>query len=166
MRNLTKLALIAVISAGAMAANSYAASAGPIPSVNGPLIYPGGTPPGGGGGPNCVVLCTPNPSISQLDYQTCSDKLGQLKVVTRDEVAAIGPERRVHLSPLCADPVGRTLTETETRYLDRGNIQGLLTVIAENPVLADTLAQGGYKANDVLGILVGSNAAVLYVHKQ
>ena len=95
----------------------------------------------------------------------CGDKLGQLRRVTSRQVGRIDETDIVHLVPLC-DTVGHTLTETETQYLARGNISGLLTTIGNNPVLMAELTDGGYKANDVLGIALGPNAAILYVHKQ
>ena len=67
----------------------------------------------------------------------------------------------MHLVPLC-DTVNHSLTEEE-RPSPRGNVQGLLPVIAQNDTLMSELDNAGYDANDVLGVAFGPDAAILYV---
>lgn len=116
--------------------------------------------------PVCTALCPP-PALASGDvnYKVCSDKLAQLPKVTIREVRGVDSSDTVHLVPLC-DVVNHSLTAEQTAFLSRGNAAGLLTAIGANRTLDTRLVAGGYRANDVLGILLGPNAAVLYVHKQ
>ena len=162
MRIASKIALVAALTFGVFSTAAFA---------DGPPVWVlvatvGGNNPGTPGNNNCTALCSPPATTaSEVNYHACGDKLGQLRRITSRQVGRIDETDVVHLVPLC-DSVGHTLTETETQYLARGNVGGLLTTIDRNPVLMAELTDGGYKANDVLGIALGPNAAVLYVHKQ
>ena len=162
MRLASKIALIAGLSFG-FTSSTAAFADGPPVFVYSVVV---GTNPGNPGNNNCTALCPPPVSLaSEVNYHACGDKLGQLRRVTGRQVGRIDETDTVHLVPLC-DSVGHTLTETQTQYLARGNVSGLLAVIGNNPVLMAELTDGGYKANDVLGIALGPSAAILYIHKQ
>jgi len=121
-------------------------------------------PPGGGGpggGSNCVVLCGTADVALNKD---CGDNLAKLKHVTGRDILAIG-EQRIHIMPVCDTVNNHSLTQAQLPLQQRGNVDGLRTSIERNPVLMGELSERGYDARDVLGILLGSNAAVLYVHK-
>ena len=114
----------------------------------------------------CTALCPPPTATpGDVNYKVCGDKLSQLPKITSREVRGIGSSDTVHLVPLC-DVVNHSLTAEQTAFLSRGNAAGLLTAIGANRTLDTRLVASGYRANDVLGILLGPNAAVLYVHKQ
>jgi hypothetical protein len=120
----------------------------------------GGDTPGGGS--NCTVLCG-GPAVA-INLKDCSDNLAKLKHITSRDVLSIGGQR-IHVMPLCDTVNNHSLTEAQLPFLQRGNVDGLRTSIEGNPVLMGELLEHGYGSKDVLGILVGSNAAVLYVHK-
>lgn len=122
---------------------------------------PAPNPNSGGGTDACVTACTP--VASNTNYKDCSDHLADLPRITGREIDDIG-QQRVHIAPLC-DFSLQALTDQQLHYLQRGNVAGLEADIAGNPVLMAQLTSHGFKPRDVLGILVGSNAAVLYVHK-
>ena len=48
----------------------------------------------------------------------------------------------------------------------RGNVSGLLVPIGKNAQLMAALTASKHVPNDVLGINIGKNAVILYVHKQ
>ncbi len=121
--------------------------------------HPCGGP--GGGQDACVTGCTPVAAIT--NYKGCSDHLADLPRITGRQIDDIA-EQKVHLAPIC-DYSNTALTDQQYHFLQRGNVSGLEADIAGNPVLMNQLASHGFQPRDVLGILLGSNAAVLYVHK-
>jgi len=96
--------------------------------------------------------------------QDCGDKLGNLRRVTVGQVRRIDENDQVHLVPLC-DTVNRSLTQQQLNYLARGNVQGLIPTINDNDTLMAELEDHGYEANDVIGIALAPDAAVLYVSR-
>ena len=96
--------------------------------------------------------------------QDCGDKLGNLRRVTIGQVRRIDENDKVHIVPLC-DTVNRSLTEQQWNYLARGNVQGLIPAIDDNDTLMAELEDRGYEANDVLGIALAPDAAILYVSR-
>lgn len=121
-------------------------------------------PKGGEPGPDlCTAACIALPTPPKTDlFAACSDKLADLPRVTQRQVRGIGPTHVVHLVPLC-DIRNHTLTREETTYLSRGNVSGLIPAIAQNRVLMAALGGRGYDANDVIGVALGPDAAILYV---
>lgn len=97
-------------------------------------------------------------------YQICGDQLGSLRRVTVGQIRRIHDGETVQLVPLC-DTVNRTLTEQRQTYLARGNVQGLIPVIDSNDTLMSQLEDNGYEANDVIGIALARNTAILYVSR-
>ena len=154
---------------------SSAAFAAPPPASTHPLPDVPGNPGDPGG---CTALCSPdkpgdpgdpgvpgNPDKFGLAYQVCGDKLAQLRKVTVGEVKSITDSAAVKIVPVCENRA-KSLSEAETKFVERGNVAGLTTAIAGNQILVSELADSRYQANDVIGIVVNGPAAVLYVHKQ
>ncbi|MEO8757607.1 MAG: hypothetical protein ABI398_07625 [Devosia sp.] len=95
---------------------------------------------------------------SRDDYliQICQGILArQPHIVRKEAVAAIGPDARVTIHPLCMD----------IDIQDLGNAAGLGKTIARNPNLAAALARRGWRGDDVTGIVIHGNAVDLYVHR-
>lgn len=158
MRNLLTLAGVAAIALTLAVGSASAARVIPTPP---PPTNNGG---GNNGGNVCTVLCIQLPHrISFHDYQICSDKLAQLGRVTPRQIAGVVDGHKVHVVPLCDTTTNHSLTQPEQAFLARGNIQGLLPVIAANPVLVSKLDESGYKTDEVLGVKYASNATLLYV---
>lgn len=112
----------------------------------------------------CVALCPPPVAAAETpNFKGCGDKLASLPRVTRGEIEAVDRRDRVHLVPLC-DLVNRSLTAEQKTVLSRGNVQGLLRAIGNNPTLRAGLSRSHYAANDVIGVALGQNMVVLYVN--
>ena len=153
MRSNSTVALIVALSVGLLSTAAFAAST--QPRTNGSTV-PGGNPN------TCTVLC-PIPGDAEVSVRDCSDKLKDLRRITASQVRRIDDQDVVHLVPLC-DTIGHSLTEGEREYLARGNVSGLIPVIGRNPVLLAELDDRGYAPDDVIGIALGVDAAILYVH--
>ena len=153
MRSNSTVALIVALSVGLLSTAAFAAST--QPRTNGSTV-PGGNPN------TCTVLC-PIPGDAEVSVRDCSDKLKDLRRITASQVRRIDDQDVVHLVPLC-DTIGHSLTEGEREYLARGNVSGLIPVIGSNPVLLAELDDRGYAPDDVIGIALGVDAAILYVH--
>jgi len=189
MKNLTRFAFIAALSLGMLATAADAARTFPKPP-------PGTTPdnvsdlcvtlcievpppPPPDCGPHRVIILQrelgtittnpPPPTVcggkGTAALQDCGDKLGNLRRVTVGQVRRIDENDKVHLVPLC-DTVNRSLTEQQRNYLARGNVQGLILTISHNDTLMAELENNGYEANDVIGIALAPNAAILYVSRR
>jgi hypothetical protein len=183
MRKLAGLTLVAALAVAALSTSAEAARVLPPP--------PSGS--NGNGNPTCVVDCLviANPNDPRLDcirrgsggetlttlsrtirrpckpspeVIACGRKLGDLRRVTVRQVSRIDHSDKVHLIPIC-DTVHRSLTETEMSYLARGNVQGLIRPIGHNATLAAALDDGGYRADDVLGIVLDPHMVTLYVSR-
>jgi hypothetical protein len=98
------------------------------------------------------------------DVQACGQKLGNLRRVTVSQVRRIDNGDSVHLVPIC-DTVHRSLTEEEMSFLARGNVQGLIKPIGQNDTLEAALDDGGYRADNVIGIVLDPQAVTLYVSR-
>jgi hypothetical protein len=185
MRRLTGFALAASLS---LVLLSTAANAAAIGVFRGPS--PGSN---GNGAPACTVDCVPLPSAivvpprldcaapvrlnslanrvivrrpckPGINATACGQKLGNLRRVTVSQVRRIDDSDHVHLVPIC-DNLNRSLTEQEMSFLARGNVQGLLRPIGQNATLEAALADGGYRADDVIGVVLNPRAVTLYVSR-
>jgi hypothetical protein len=103
--------------------------------------------------------CKPSPEVV-----ACGRKLGNLHRVTVGQIARIDELDKVRLVPIC-DTVHRSLTEEEMGYLARGNVQGLIRPISRNDTLSAALDDGGYRADDVIGIVLNPRMVTLYVSR-
>ena len=90
---------------------------------------------------------------------SCSEEMGTLRPVAKQEIRAIGAEVGVRLKPVCQH-LG---SGGEARASGNGAV--LVEVIGRNPVLVAALAEDDYLPKDVVGIAFGRNAVFLYVHK-
>jgi hypothetical protein len=181
MRKLAGLTLVAALAVAALSTSAEAARRAAPPMSN------------GNGDPACVVACITiaNPNNPRLDcirrgsggetlttlsrtirrpckpspdVVACGRKLGNLRRVTVGQVGRIGQSDQVRLVPIC-DTVHRSLTEDEMSYLARGNVQGLIRPISRNDTLSAALDDGGYRADDVLGIVLDPHMVTLYVSR-
>jgi hypothetical protein len=180
MRKLAGLAVIAALTIAAASTRAEAARLLPAPSGgngNGPPVCvvacPPPTPPradcirrGPAPGETLTTLsrtirrpCKPGPEVV-----ACGRKLGNLRRVTVGQVGRIDHNDSVRLVPIC-DTVHRSLTEEEMGYLARGNVQGLIRPISRNDTLAAALEDGGYRADDVIGIVLNPRMVTLYVSR-
>lgn len=164
-----RIAALAAISALlAISAIPTTANAMFQPAPGNTVVCRGANCGGGGGGgtdTNCAAICGTPEIANTAVYRDCSDHLANLPHLTKRDVMDIGRGQRLHLAPVCELNAGHSLTDQQIRYLQRGNVTGLDSAIAANPFLMNELSQHGYKVHDVLGLLVGNNAAVVYVHK-
>ena len=120
-------------------------------------------------GPNttdlvCVATCPPRHADS-VTQPNCSDKLMRLPHLTARDILAVGEDQRLHVAPICDLIANHSLADARTHDMGAGNVAGLRAAIERNPLLMNELSSHGYDSNDVFGILIGVNAAVLYVHK-
>jgi len=163
MRIAAFAAVSALLALSAVPAGAYAMF---IPGPTNNVVCRGVNCGGGGsGGSTCAAICGTPEIAKDAAYKDCSDHLANLPPLSKRDVFAIGPEQRLHLSPVCENYADRDLTAKQVNYLERGNVAGLEAAIEANPVLKAELASHHYKVGDVLGLLVGDNAVVLYVHK-
>jgi len=192
MRKLAGLALIAALSIAAVSTSAEAARVirGPVTGSgsngNGDptcvvdcivIANPGNPPPRADcirrapGGATLTTLAGTSVTIrrnpcagASHDVVACGRKLGGLRRVTLSQVLRIDDSDKVHLVPIC-DTVHRSLTEDEMTYLARGNVQGLIKPIGQNQTLEAALDDGGYRADDVLGIVLDPHMVTLYVSR-
>jgi hypothetical protein len=79
----------------------------------------------------------------------CSDSLGMLRAVHKDDVMDVDFDNTVVIRPVCLDD-----------HLS-GNASGLRGIIGRNDAMSMALANDGFAANDVVGIQFGANGSVL-----
>ncbi|HYP04734.1 MAG TPA: hypothetical protein VER03_00755 [Bryobacteraceae bacterium] len=98
-----------------------------------------------------------------MAHLKCGDKLGQLGNVTPEIVGAIAGET-VKVVPVCQ--YSSLVGEQSPDLLHAvGNAGGLHPSIGANPVLDGALDGRGYNEDHVVGLALGDNTVVLYVHK-
>jgi hypothetical protein len=85
----------------------------------------------------------------------CDAKIGDLAKVTAKQIGTVNGRDAVDVVPVCVD---KNLIEQQL------GVEGLRNAIAQNDKMDQALGQGGYGADDVVGVIVGRKAAVLYVH--
>lgn len=94
----------------------------------------------------------------------CASPLGHLPDVSEREVRSVDRQDRIKLIPIC-DRMDASLTQAQVNLGLTGNAETLVPAIARNPVLTAALDRGRYSADDVLGIVMGTDTVMLYVHK-
>lgn len=85
----------------------------------------------------------------------CDAQIGDLAKVTAKQIGSVSGRDSVQVVPVCAD---KNLIEQQL------GVDSLRGAIAQNGKMDKALGQGGYAADDVVGVIVGRNSAVLYVH--
>jgi hypothetical protein len=76
------------------------------------------------------------------------------RIVRREAVAAIGPDAKVTIHPIC----------TDLQMITFGNAAGLSKTIAANPTLTEALARHRWRPDDVTAMNIRGNSVDLYVH--
>ena len=94
----------------------------------------------------------------------CASPLGHLPNVTEREVRSVDGRDRIKLIPIC-DRLDASLTQAQQNLAVHGNAETLVPAIADNAVLTSALGHGRYRADDVVGIVMGTDTVMLYVHK-
>ena len=118
-----------------------------------------------------VELATPAPKIhakitcgGKSALADCASPLGHLPNVSEREVRSVDGRDRVKLIPIC-DRLDASLTQAQQNLAQHGNAETLVPAFAQNAVLTMALGHGRYRADDVVGIVMGTDTVMLYVHK-
>lgn len=85
----------------------------------------------------------------------CDAQIGDLAKVTAKQIGTVNGRDAVDVVPVCVD---KNLIEQQL------GVENLRSAIAQNDKMDQALGQGGYAADDVVGVVVGRKSAVLYVH--
>lgn len=85
----------------------------------------------------------------------CDAQIGDLAKVTAKQIGSVNGRDAVNVVPVCVD---KNLVEQQL------GVDSLRSAIAQNDKMDKALGQGGYAADDVVGVIVGRSSAVLYVH--
>lgn len=110
-------------------------------------------------GGRAAVICGGKAQLTD-----CASPLGHLPDVSEREVRSVDLRDRVKLIPIC-DRMDASLTQAQQYLTAHGNADSLVPVIAQNVVLRAALGHARYKADDVVGIKMGTHSVLLYVHK-
>jgi hypothetical protein len=94
----------------------------------------------------------------------CEAPLGHLPNISEREVRSVDRHDRIKLIPIC-DRLNASLTQVQQNLAGHGNAESLLPAIAQNTVLTAALGHARYRADDVVGIAMGTDTVMLYVHK-
>jgi hypothetical protein len=115
---------------------------------------------------DCLIACNNsyNPAEAAGPLK-CADRLGHYPALHAADIRSIINRSKVKIVPICEY---RSLAENDPHaLLGKGNVDGLKLRIAANRAIAGKLADGGYRADDVVAIVFGDNNAVtVYVHKR
>lgn len=110
----------------------------------------------------CMKNCQPgkpggDPEIpgNTAGLVRCDAKIGDLAKVTAKQITSVNGRDAVDVVPVCVD---KNLIEQQL------GVENLRHAIAQNDKMDKALGKGGYGADDVVGVVVGRKAAVLYVH--
>lgn len=112
-------------------------------------------PPGSG----CIGDCD-SPQVEAAE-KVCNTALGKLRKVTVAQIEAYTEEDGVRVVPLCE----RTAEMQADADIDPSQAIHLRTAIDANDALTQPLAERDYVADDVVGVVMMDEAAILYVHK-
>lgn len=116
-----------------------------------------GDPGNPGNGPD---LPTPPPEEQKATMEeACNGALQELKKIPEKMVVAFANESGVSVVPVCNNGLGRQAKIDATQALPLQN------AIARNAALMGALNARGFKADDVVGVVLVQGVATLYVHK-
>jgi hypothetical protein len=140
-----------------------ASSSGPPPSSPPPSSGPSepgdpGNPNGSGGDGGDLPVPPPEEQLAKLE-ETCNAALAQLVKIPEKMVVAFDNAGGVDVSPVCNAGLGHQAK------IDASQALPLQNAIKNNPVLMAALAARGFKAEDVVGVVLIEGVATLYVHK-
>ena len=114
--------------------------------------------------PECQIDCVPGNGGglpggdipgNKVGLKLCDAQIGDLKKVTAKQVKSIAGRDDVQVVPVCVE---MNLIEQQQ------GVENLRTAIARNGNMDAALDETSYGADDVVGLVVGRAAAVLYVH--
>ena len=94
----------------------------------------------------------------------CAAPLGHLPIVSEREIRSVDRHDRIKLIPIC-DRLNASLTQVQQNLALHGNAESLVPAIAQNAVLTAALGHARYRADDVIGVTMGTDTVMLYVHK-
>lgn len=97
-------------------------------------------------------------------HTDCAAPLGHLPKVSEREIRSVDGRDRIMLIPIC-DLLNKSLTQALPNIIVQGNAESLVPAISRNPVLTAALGHASYRADDVVGVTMGTNVVMLYVHK-
>ncbi len=129
----------------------------PLPGVSGSAIaqrMPNNPP--------CIAACgpgtnipTPTPTVTTYN---CSNEMGHLRRVYEEQLEGIEDPLRVSVLPVCmSDDFGLMRQD--------GNAGALRQTIADNDAMVEALFRKNFNAEDVVGIrMTGDDAVLLFVH--
>ena len=107
----------------------------------------------------------PRPTCGgKTQLSDCASPLGHLPNVSEREVRSVDEQDRIKLIPIC-DRMNASLTQAQQNLGATGNAESLVPAIADNAVLTAALGHARYRADDVVGIVMGTDTVMLYVHK-
>jgi hypothetical protein len=135
---------------------SSSSSSSPPPSSGQPGDPGDGTGTGGDGGD--IPPPPPEQQLTKLE-ETCNAALAQLVKIPEKMVADFSNAGGVDVSPVCNAGLGHQAK------IDASQALPLQNAIRNNPVLMAALAARGFKAEDVVGVVLIEGVATLYVHK-
>jgi len=101
---------------------------------------------------------TSEEKITELET-TCNGALATLVKIPERMVVAFADQNAVNVIPVCNSGLGRAANIDESQALP------LQDAISKNPALMAALDAKGFKADDVVGVVLIDGAATLYVHK-
>jgi len=116
-----------------------------------------GNPNGSGGDGGDITPLTPEQQLAKME-DTCNGALQQLVKIPERMVVAFSDETGVTVVPVCNTGLGKSAK------LDASQALPLHRAIAANPALMGPLTSHGFHAEDVVGVVLITSVATLYVH--
>jgi hypothetical protein len=109
--------------------------------------------------PPCIAACgTPNNPTPTVTTYNCSNEMGHLRRVYEEQLDGIEDPLRVSILPVC-------LSDDFGLMRQDGNAGALRQTIADNDAIIEALFRKNFKADDVVGIrMTDDDAVLLYVH--
>jgi hypothetical protein len=118
----------------------------------------------GGENPNGLNGRRPITCGGKAQLSDCAAPLGHLPKVSEREIRSVDRHDRIKLIPIC-DRLNASLTQVQQNLELHGNAESLVPAIARNAVLTAALGHARYRADDVVGVTMGTDTVMLYVHK-
>ena len=114
--------------------------------------------PGGGGNGGDLPTVAPEDQLRKI-AETCNAALGNLVKIPVSMVVGFASEGGVSVVPVCNSGLGKKAA------IDNSQALPLQPAIGANPALSGPLKQGGFSADNVVGVVLLNGVATLYVHK-